>query len=166
MGWETAGETETLRRNIRQCNFVHHKSHMIWPGIESRKQATNCLCYDMNLWRYVFIWTGGPKLIRPLHCDLQDHLKIQDLAFPIMLFWYKYDLSLKKKENLKMYSVWGSTWDSESVGSVCCARTAHQLKLWYCGIGEASSDAKRILLMHSLSGVLFWLCPIYFYSKL
>jgi hypothetical protein len=26
---ETAGETDALRRNIRQCNFVHHKFHMI-----------------------------------------------------------------------------------------------------------------------------------------
>jgi hypothetical protein len=32
--WELAGETEVLRENLVQCPFVHHKSHMTWPGLE------------------------------------------------------------------------------------------------------------------------------------
>jgi hypothetical protein len=32
--WELAGETDVLELNIPQCQFVHHKSHMVWPGFE------------------------------------------------------------------------------------------------------------------------------------
>jgi hypothetical protein len=32
--WELAGETEVLGENLSQYHFVHHKSHMTWPGLE------------------------------------------------------------------------------------------------------------------------------------
>jgi hypothetical protein len=32
--FEMAGETEILRENLPQCHFVHHKTHMNWPGFE------------------------------------------------------------------------------------------------------------------------------------
>jgi hypothetical protein len=31
---ELAGKTEVLGKNLPQCNFVHHKSHMSLPGLE------------------------------------------------------------------------------------------------------------------------------------
>jgi hypothetical protein len=33
---QLAGETEVLGDNFPQCHFVHHKSHMTWPGLELR----------------------------------------------------------------------------------------------------------------------------------
>jgi hypothetical protein len=34
-GWELAGETEALGGNLPQYHFVHQKSHMTCPGIET-----------------------------------------------------------------------------------------------------------------------------------
>jgi hypothetical protein len=31
--WELAGDTQVLGENMPQRHFVHHKSHMTWPGI-------------------------------------------------------------------------------------------------------------------------------------
>jgi hypothetical protein len=43
--WELVGETELLGENLPQFHFVHHKSHMTWPGSNpdrrGGKPATN-----------------------------------------------------------------------------------------------------------------------------
>jgi hypothetical protein len=51
MECELVGENEVLGGNLPQFHFVHHKSHMPWPGIEpgrrSEKPVTNRLSYGM-----------------------------------------------------------------------------------------------------------------------
>jgi hypothetical protein len=32
--WELAEETEVLVEYLSQCQFVHHKFHKTWPGLE------------------------------------------------------------------------------------------------------------------------------------
>jgi hypothetical protein len=32
--WKLAGENEVLGENLSQRHFIHHKSHMTWPGLE------------------------------------------------------------------------------------------------------------------------------------
>jgi hypothetical protein len=32
--WESAGEIEVFGESLSQYHFIHHKSHMTYPGIE------------------------------------------------------------------------------------------------------------------------------------
>jgi hypothetical protein len=51
--WRLAGETEVVGENLPYYHFVHHKSHMTWPGLEPGppqwKRATNRLRYGTAL---------------------------------------------------------------------------------------------------------------------
>jgi hypothetical protein len=39
--WELAEETKVLGKSLPQCNFIHHKSHMIWHVIEVPTRSSN-----------------------------------------------------------------------------------------------------------------------------
>jgi hypothetical protein len=47
--WKLAGETKVLKENLPQFHFVHHESHLTWPGRRGGKPATNRLSYGATL---------------------------------------------------------------------------------------------------------------------
>jgi hypothetical protein len=53
--WRLTGETEVLGENLPEHHFVHHKSHMTWPGLEPGpprwEAADNRLSYGTD-WQH------------------------------------------------------------------------------------------------------------------
>jgi hypothetical protein len=54
VGWELAGEAEVLGESLPQRYFVHHKTHMTWPGLNPGrrcgKPVTNHLSYGTAIY--------------------------------------------------------------------------------------------------------------------
>jgi hypothetical protein len=67
------GKRKNLGKNMSQCHFVHHKSHMDWPGIEPGpprwEAAANRLSHGTAEW--CFTETGRAV---PLSCFAGSHV--------------------------------------------------------------------------------------------
>jgi hypothetical protein len=84
VGWgrvHLAGDTEELGWNLPQCLFVHHKSHMIWPGIEpglprwrAKARSLSWLNRNSNITRYsqTRLWPSRHGYMTVSHVQLPN----------------------------------------------------------------------------------------------
>jgi hypothetical protein len=143
--WELAGETEVLGVILPQCHFVHHNSHMIWPGREAGTTAVG----SQWLTTWAMAWPKGT--IYPLGTFLfQQRRRIIFTDF--INYWYiqvaLYTLGLQSSRLIPMFS---RCRRSDSRLLSWKYRTLVLLTLWY--------PSTRLLGVTAQETILSWALP-------